>query len=160
MQDSHFHLRFPTAASKGLLTRVIFGVHSQHSSIPKILTALSLPPQVALSVMAPQKLCFKASFNQLILWFSNQPLNLLDPLPSPVQQFGSPVLASGLQRPVGLTWNLAGLHFDEMHATVQAHSTKGTKAFVSTLKQHRDAFTEWLAIATSAPKELALYAVP
>jgi hypothetical protein len=70
-------------------------------------------------------------------------------------------LPKGCNAPVGMTWDLDDLTFDEILESVKiAFNNKSSSVFIATLKRKRDELTEWLSIATSAPAELSIQAIP
>jgi hypothetical protein len=69
-------------------------------------------------------------------------------------------LPLGSNAPIGLTWKLEGLSFDDITGAVSAICSRSADSFVSLLEKQRDASVAWLAVATAAPAAIAVSIVP
>jgi hypothetical protein len=70
-------------------------------------------------------------------------------------------LPLGCNAPIGLTWKLEGILYDDITASVSALFTRSADHFISLLDTRRDDFVDWLAAVTAAPDVIAaVSAVP
>jgi hypothetical protein len=70
-------------------------------------------------------------------------------------------LPKGCNAPVGMTWDLENLTFDEILESVKvAFNNKSSTVFIATLERHRDELTDWLSVATSASEEISVQVIP
>jgi hypothetical protein len=70
-------------------------------------------------------------------------------------------LPKGCNTPMGMTWDLEHLTFDEILESIKvAFNNKSSAVFIATLERNRDELMDWLSVATSAPKDISVQAIP
>jgi hypothetical protein len=69
-------------------------------------------------------------------------------------------LPLGCNAPIGLTWKLDGLSFEDITEAATALCSKSVEQFMSLLERRRDDFVNWLAVVTATPASVSVQSFP